>query len=380
MASLTDACIVEAYSYRFYPCSNNGVCSNSTCICAPGWTGRSDFLNHEGIDCQVHETTIIVINIALFLVSTLNLVVLLSSLVPDLLRAFFPNVAPLGTSGKVAPTRHESTKVSGTSSTEDDPSSPPPRKASRRLSISVSSNKLPVGYKRIGIKCFKEKFIAAKFFGSVQSIGWMAMSIQHLTTDNVVGTDIGITVFNAIGAINFWAFTFQSLYTVVSLAAKSSGQNSDEINRTVKNYKFGVTVAFCLVLIANSLTLVMAVDNSTQSILTPAYYVMTMFAIIAAQIFTHKYCGLMVQVLTEHDKGQGKLTGQITKFKLLVNVVVKRGVGNAILNLCFAVWPFLYNKVAYQLPGQWVIACLMCLAINHKVIPKQILKLKVESA
>jgi hypothetical protein len=300
-----------------------------------------------------------------------------------MLRAFFPNIAPLGgaaASGKVVPTRQESTKVSSASSTEDDPSSPPPRKASRRLSVSMSSNKLPVGYKRIGIECFKEKFIVSKFFGTFQSIGWMAMSIQHLTTDEVVGTDIGITVFNAIGAINFWAFVFQSLYTVVSLAAKSSGQKIDEMIRTVRNYKFGVAAAFCLVIVANSLTLVMAFDNSTQSILTPAYYVMTMLAINAAQFFTYKYCGLLVTVLTEHDKGQGKLAGQIAKFKLTSDIVVKRGVVNALANLCFAVWPFLHNKVAYQLPGQWLIASLMCLAVNHKVIPKQILKLKVEKA
>ncbi|GBG34050.1 Teneurin-4 [Hondaea fermentalgiana] len=45
-------------SNPFGPCSGHGTCVNGTCICDAGWTGRSDWMNAEGIDCQIHMPTV----------------------------------------------------------------------------------------------------------------------------------------------------------------------------------------------------------------------------------------------------------------------------------------------------------------------------------
>ncbi|CAK9106449.1 Hypothetical protein SCF082_LOCUS49578 [Durusdinium trenchii] len=36
-------------------CSGHGSCVNGTCICDAGWTGKSDLIDTEGLDCQIHE-------------------------------------------------------------------------------------------------------------------------------------------------------------------------------------------------------------------------------------------------------------------------------------------------------------------------------------
>lgn len=40
------------------PCSGHGTCVNGTCLCDAGWTGRSDWMNAEGFDCQIHMPTV----------------------------------------------------------------------------------------------------------------------------------------------------------------------------------------------------------------------------------------------------------------------------------------------------------------------------------
>ncbi|GBG32477.1 Hypothetical Protein FCC1311_087022 [Hondaea fermentalgiana] len=40
------------------PCSGNGECINNVCVCYEGFTGRSDFLNTEGEDCQINTDVI----------------------------------------------------------------------------------------------------------------------------------------------------------------------------------------------------------------------------------------------------------------------------------------------------------------------------------
>jgi len=42
----------------FGSCSGNGFCNNSKCICDKGWTGLSDFVNTEGLDCQIYDPAV----------------------------------------------------------------------------------------------------------------------------------------------------------------------------------------------------------------------------------------------------------------------------------------------------------------------------------
>lgn len=37
-----------------FECSGHGTCTpNNTCVCDDGWTGLSDIINTEGVDCQI---------------------------------------------------------------------------------------------------------------------------------------------------------------------------------------------------------------------------------------------------------------------------------------------------------------------------------------
>jgi len=36
------------------PCSGNGDCINSICVCSTGYTGRSDWINLDGYDCHIN--------------------------------------------------------------------------------------------------------------------------------------------------------------------------------------------------------------------------------------------------------------------------------------------------------------------------------------
>uniref|UniRef100_A0A7S3LQM8 Epidermal growth factor-like domain-containing protein n=1 Tax=Aplanochytrium stocchinoi TaxID=215587 RepID=A0A7S3LQM8_9STRA len=49
-------------------CSGHGSCINNTCSCKDGFTGLSDFINTEGLDCQINELAIKCIWGALLLV------------------------------------------------------------------------------------------------------------------------------------------------------------------------------------------------------------------------------------------------------------------------------------------------------------------------
>jgi len=43
----------------FGVCSGLGECVNSTCVCKEGWTGLSDWINYEGVDCHINSSAIV---------------------------------------------------------------------------------------------------------------------------------------------------------------------------------------------------------------------------------------------------------------------------------------------------------------------------------
>jgi hypothetical protein len=49
------------------------------------------------------------------------------------------------------------------------------------------------------------------------------------------------------------------------------------------------------------------------------------------------------------------------------------------MNVAFASWPFLWNKAAYLLPAQWTFANILSTIIMTKVLPAQVVKIKVKS-
>ena len=68
--------LVPASSLHWGLCSGNGVCVDMACVCNEGWTGRSDFVNAEGLDCHINQSAVRWIWIASMVL--VNLVYLLS--------------------------------------------------------------------------------------------------------------------------------------------------------------------------------------------------------------------------------------------------------------------------------------------------------------
>jgi len=91
-------------------------------------------------------------------------------------------------------------------------------------------------------------------------------------------------------------------------------------------YKKRSFAALLLIVVANTFTVIMALDNSTQEYLTPAYYATTTLTINVVQFFCHKYCGMMVKILEDNDRGSGTMAEQITKFNVISDVIVKRSI------------------------------------------------------
>uniref|UniRef100_A0A6S8F1N7 Epidermal growth factor-like domain-containing protein n=1 Tax=Aplanochytrium stocchinoi TaxID=215587 RepID=A0A6S8F1N7_9STRA len=66
LATSSASCVVEfetlTYDNFRGVCSGHGECSNVTnlCTCEDGYTGRSDWLNTEGLDCQLNKTLVLV--------------------------------------------------------------------------------------------------------------------------------------------------------------------------------------------------------------------------------------------------------------------------------------------------------------------------------
>ncbi|GMI44060.1 hypothetical protein TeGR_g4267 [Tetraparma gracilis] len=378
-SDIAPECLLEQTSFQFYVCSSNGECAGASCACEEGWTGRGDFLNHEGVDCHVNEQVVTVLNIVCLLACFGNLCVNLSKLVPDLLRAFVPEYAPVGgASKKVTPEGGGASKMSTSSSSVSSADSDSSPKSPKRTTTSnISKNVLL--QKKMGTEVFKLPMIVARCFSAVGSFGWIGMAAQHLTTTRVVGTDMGITISNAVGTCSFWAFVFGCVYTIVSLAVKAGGAKSDELKATVQAYKRRAFCSWLLIVIANLFTVIMAVDNSTQKFLTPAYYVTTTLTINSVQYFVHIYVGKMIKIMKDNDKGAGKMDDQINKFELIRTTVVKRALLQIAMNVAFASWPFLWNKAAYLLPAQWTFANILSTIIMTKVLPAQVVKIKVKS-
>ena len=55
------------------PCSGRGNCTPAGCVCPPGWSGNSDFFPSDGYDCQIHDTTTMVLNGFTAVISSINL-------------------------------------------------------------------------------------------------------------------------------------------------------------------------------------------------------------------------------------------------------------------------------------------------------------------
>ncbi|GMH79191.1 hypothetical protein TrLO_g13597 [Triparma laevis f. longispina] len=317
-------CSLTTNSYIYELCTNNGVCSNDSCICDEGWSGAGDFLNMEGEDCHVHTPTIKVLHGFCLVLVIINLCLTLSQVVPDALRAFIPKWAPIGSStnpSKVAPansTRSNSKMTTMKSSTESNESK--------------------------GTTC------------------------------------LPVTLCNGIGAIFFWACVFTKLYAIVSLSCKSSGLKSDELKNHLKRYKYSSFVCFFFVLCANCLTFLMLGGQSYQKLGVPGYYMLTGSSIVGVQINCKIYGGMIIKTMEDINKGKtgGPIFKQIQKFKLMVTIIVKRTTGTVIINLFFACIPWLHSKAVYQLPFQWAIAQTMLIVVYLKIIPKQNVKLKLK--
>ena len=174
-------------------CTGNGECVGSTCACDEGWTGNGDFLNQAGIDCQVYLPVIHAMHIICMVCVLLNLQITLRSLIPDLLRAFAPSIAPLGVS-KVEPdkkgsnnTRRTSFSTKSTTVESNSPKSPKGRKTSFISTTATSESeeersggsfkkkvfappgqsrpakfKVQAQGKKLGFKCFKDKVRVTK--------------------------------------------------------------------------------------------------------------------------------------------------------------------------------------------------------------------------
>lgn len=50
--------VFPAITNQYGPCSGHGTCVNGTCICDEGWTGLSDWVNTDGVDCQINDVTV----------------------------------------------------------------------------------------------------------------------------------------------------------------------------------------------------------------------------------------------------------------------------------------------------------------------------------
>lgn len=57
----------DSYFSILGACSGHGQCINNTCVCNSGWTGKSDFINADGIDCQINTKVVRGLWIAAFI-------------------------------------------------------------------------------------------------------------------------------------------------------------------------------------------------------------------------------------------------------------------------------------------------------------------------
>ena len=94
---------LKTSSYMYEMCTGNGECVDDACLCDEGWTGNGDFLNAKGEDCQVHLGVITFLHILCLVIVCLNFFLSVSHVIPDLLRAFAPGIAPKGGGSKVRP-------------------------------------------------------------------------------------------------------------------------------------------------------------------------------------------------------------------------------------------------------------------------------------
>ncbi|GMH67117.1 hypothetical protein TL16_g04596 [Triparma laevis f. inornata] len=357
-------CSLTTNSYIYELCTNNGVCSNDSCICDEGWSGAGDFLNMEGEDCHVHTPTIKVLHGFCLVLVIINLCLTLSQVVPDALRAFIPKWAPIGSS--------------------TNPSKASPKRSIKKMAPPGQSKpaifKAESFGKPLGFAVFQDTFFAGKSLNLISACGYMGFNLLHLTTDQNVGSDLPVTLCNGIGAIFFWACVFTKLYAIVSLSCKSSGLKSDELKNHLKRYKYSSFVCFFFVLCANCLTFLMLGGQSYQKLGVPGYYMLTGSSIVGVQINCKIYGGMIIKTMEDINKGKtgGPIFKQIQKFKLMVTIIVKRTTGTVIINFFFACIPWLHSKAVYQLPFQWAIAQTMLIVVYLKIIPKQNVKLKLK--
>ncbi|GMH60629.1 hypothetical protein TrST_g7538 [Triparma strigata] len=377
-------CSLDTNQYYYEICTGNGVCEGNQCLCDEGWQGKGDFLSMEGTDCHIHVTAVKVLHaICLILVCT-NLSMTLSQVIPDTLRAFVPSRAPLGTQkAKISPAGRASKMTTLTDESDggekggDKLNSPKSPKA-KKIAPPADFKADPFG-KPLGFAVFNDKFYCGKCLNIVSALGYMAFNILHLTTEETVGSDLPVTCANCIGAIFFWACVFTKLYAVVSLSCKSSGLKRDDYNKHLRRYKYSVIVCFLFIFSANCLTFIMLGGQSYQKIGVPLYYILTASCIVGVQINTKIYGGMIIKTMDAVNQGktEGQMYQQLKKFKLLVTMIVKRSTGTVLINLCFACFPWLHSKAGYQLPFQWAIAQVLLIIVYAKIIPKQLVKLKL---
>lgn len=293
-------------------CSSHGSCINNTCICDDNWSGASDFVNTESLDCQINNYIILGLWI-------LNIVVILYVYI-----------------------------------------------SSASIIIARTYNFIEQKKSKIDYNIFKNRGLLAVYVVfSICLPAQLAYSILKVINQNVhIGFDIAPTILFSIAKLGFYlsVTAYQPALLATVLKQEKNVKKLLQFNTigSASLQSIAIFIGFFPVFFFNQIKNIWNIEQ--QILLVRSYYIIQAIALYLNAVFAIFISKKVTRILNASASlNYNKDTNQSDKMNKLKNringvqaTIYKQALLQGTIYLVFGFFPYLYNKHDYFLPISWI--------------------------
>jgi hypothetical protein len=353
------------------------ILKQSTYLPTAGWTGRQHFINNDGYDCFTNELTVTIgwsVNAVLYAALFARCFFIFHSKILDNKSSTSKKVLVKSESAKstVSKPDQEESQVEGKGGQMK-------RQNTQQLQAGAGGRKLSI----------KEKLMKADIAtklsinGMVLAVAFIVFDIIKLTSGQIVGDDVAITIFFIIGGVAFWNYTTNFAFNLIqgSLTSSMSGKSKEIQNliRKIRIFMYMISAVSAIACLGFIVTLAAGKGNWELQQGVCMFHYITLGTLIVVGVslvvyFTRdivaklKDAAKALDVTKETDKARKeKYDAVIARLEFFIGQFISNAFTNSIVAFAGAI-PWMHNKIEYLLMFAWTAAAAVVISFTFVLV------------